>query len=151
MDDVGHNASERARRLLQIITSFGVRQWTVLPFGVTNGPSYFQEFMLDLYGQTSGRPSLLGDMMKDLDACLEIWIDDVQLGSSSIVNASGKTSPDDPKGFDQHMQAIERVLERASTVNLRFKLSKCFFAQFALETLGMIAGVGCVKADPKKK
>ena len=23
---------------------------TVLPFGVANGPSYFQEFMLDLFG-----------------------------------------------------------------------------------------------------
>ena len=31
-------ASERAERLLQIITYLGVRQWEVLPFGVTNGP-----------------------------------------------------------------------------------------------------------------
>ena len=43
-------ASEEASRLIQIITSEGLLQWCVLPFGVTNGPSYFQEFMLELYG-----------------------------------------------------------------------------------------------------
>ena len=45
-------ATERASRLLQIIATFGVRQWTMLPFGVTNGPSYFQEFMLTFYGSS---------------------------------------------------------------------------------------------------
>ena len=74
-------ATERASRLLQIITSFGVRQWTVLPFGVTNGPSYFQEFMLTLYGGSKHGPDMLGESMSDLDAIMEVWIDDVQLGT----------------------------------------------------------------------
>ena len=77
------SATERARRLMQIITSFGVRQWVVLPFGVTNGPSYFQEFMLDLFGghgagsTGNALPNMLSDAMSDLDCVLEIWIDDL--------------------------------------------------------------------------
>jgi len=149
------NATERARRLMQIITDFGVRQWTVLPFGVANGPSYFQEFMLDLYGGTgssTSKPDMLGDAMHDLDAQLEVWVDDVQLGSGSVFNSSGEMDMDVTcaKGFKQHLKAIERVFERAATANLRFKLSKCHFCKFSLDTLGMVAGLGVVKTDPKK-
>ena len=62
-------ATERAKRLLQIMTSIGLRQWEVLPFGVTNAPPYFQEMMLNLYGPRpkEGLPSMLEDAMKDLD------------------------------------------------------------------------------------
>ena len=66
-------ASERAKQLLQIITSLGIRQWEVLPFGVTNGPSYFQEMMLNFFGgekseTLEAQPNLLGNSMTDLDA-----------------------------------------------------------------------------------
>ena len=148
-------ATERASRLLQIITSFGVRQWTVLPFGVTNGPSYFQEFMLTLYGGSKHGPDMLGESMSDLDAIMEVWIDDVQLGSGSLDDKTAREKDDldlndGSDGFDQHLEALGRVLKRASLANLRFKLDKCYFAQYSLETLGMIAGNGVVKADPKK-
>ena len=152
-------ASERASRLLQIITSFGVRQWTVLPFGVTNGPPYFQEMMLDLYsGQSINGseklPDLLGTNMSDVDASLEIWVDDLQLGTGSMSDVaareidSSQTNKND--GFAQHVVALTRILARARVVGLRFKLDKCFFAQFSIETLGMIAGCGVVAPDPKK-
>ena len=149
------NATERARQLMQIITDFGVRQWTVLPFGVANGPSYFQEFMLDLYGgsgSSDSKPNMLGDAMQDLDAQLEVWVDDVQLGTGSVFNSSGEMDVDVtcPKAFKQHLEAIKRVFDRAASANLRFKLSKCYFCQFSLDTLGMVAGLGVVKTDPKK-
>ena len=77
-----------------------------------------------------------------------MWIDDIQLGSG---DASDFDSVDiDEALFDQHLIALSRILERASSANLRFKLSKCFLGQFSLETLGMIAGLGVVKPDPKK-
>ena len=143
-------ATERASRLMQIITSAGLRQWTVLPFGVTNGPSYFHEFMLHLFSGRSANsvaPDLLGEGMDDLNGTLEVWVDDLQLGTGESEALQGD---DGPSGFVQHLQAIKRVLERAAAARLRFKLSKCFFAQFELETLGMIAGCGLVKPDPKK-
>jgi hypothetical protein len=143
-------ASERAKRLLQIITSLGVRQWTVLPFGVTNGPSYFQEFMLHLFGGASANdrdslPSLLGTDIADLKALLEICIDDIQRGTGEANDHSEESE----EGFDRHLESLYRMLERASVADLRLKLSKVFFAQYSLDTLGMVAGMGVVKPDPK--
>ena len=149
------NATERARRYMQIITSLGMRQWTVLAFGVTNGPSYFQEFMLNLYGGVGSTingplPDMTGATMIELDSILEVWIDDIQLGSGTLDLSKVETEAEEEAGFRTHLVALERVLARAATANLRFKMSKCFFAQFSLETLGMVAGIGVVKADPKK-
>ena len=47
---VGFNqvaATDRAKRATQINTSVGLRQWEVMPFGVTNGPRFFQGIMID--------------------------------------------------------------------------------------------------------
>lgn len=121
-------ATERAKRLMQIITTMGVRQWEVLPFGVCNGPPYFQEFMPDLYGGgSSGKSNMLGDSMVDVNASLEVWVDDVQLGTGNASN-----SPDEPldgeadRELDDHLIALSRVLERAATAKLKFNL-KVFF------------------------
>ena len=148
-------ASERASRLLQIFTSKGVRQWTVLPFGVTNGPPYFQEMMLDLYGgSTRGLPSLLNNSMSDLEAYLDIFIDDIQLGTGDALDHRAweqEQLADKPgDGFHQHLAALRRLLDRARVACLRFKLDKCFFCQWSIETLGMIAGCGTLRASPKK-
>ena len=148
-------ATERASRLLQIITTFGVRQWTVLPFGATNGPSCFQVFMLTLYGGSKHGPDMLGESVSDLDAIKEVWIDGVQLGSGTLDDKIAREkddldSNDGSDGFDQHFEALGRVLKRASLAKLRFKLDKRFFAQCSWETFGTIAGNGAVKADPKK-
>ena len=79
----------------------------MLPFGVTNGPPYFQEFMLDLYGGgSSSAPNMLGEYMSDLNAMLDVWVDDLQLGTGDV-----QCSPDDPSEgeggdyFDNHILA----------------------------------------------
>jgi len=134
--------SERAKRLLKIITSLGARQWTVLPFGVTNGLSYFQEFMHHLFdgGSAIDRdslPSLLGTEMDDPKALLEIWIDDIQCGTCEVYDQSEESG----EGFDRHVESLDRILERASAADLRFKLSECNFAQYSLDTVRMVAGM----------
>ena len=130
-------ATERAKRLMQIITSLGLRQFEVMPFGVTNGPSYFQEFMLNLYGPhtpyandtltSEVLDNMLGDAMADLDACLEIWVDDLQVGTGDVCKYTSDESEDD-RLFFQHGAALERVFERATVAQLRFKLDKCFLS-----------------------
>ena len=51
------------------------RRWKYLPFGVTNGPPYFQEMMLDLYGGSSRNlPNLLNNFMEDFEAYLDCFI-----------------------------------------------------------------------------
>ena len=89
----------------------------MLPFGVTNGPSYFQEFMLTLYGGSKHGPDMLGESMSDLGATMEVWIDDVQLGSGSLTDGPARERGDldssaEPDGFDQHLEALGRVLKR---------------------------------------
>ena len=148
-------ASERAQRLLQIITSKGVRQWTVLPFGVTNGPPYFQEMMLDLYGGHSNKlPSLLANAMVEKETHLDVFIDDIQLGTGDALDTEAwlvdQAETNETDGFTQHLDALARILERARTAKLRFKLDKCYFCQWSIETLGMTAGCGVLQASPKK-
>ena len=53
-------------------------------------------------------------------------------------------------GFEAHLKALDKVLTRAASVTLRFKLSKACFCQYKLPTLGLIAGLGTVDVDPKK-
>ena len=115
-------ATERASQLMQIITSVGLRQWVVLQFGVTNGPSYFQEFMLHLFSgrtDTQSMPDLLGDGMSDLEAILEVWVDDVQLGTGDAQATQSHLSGG-VAGFEQHLAALKRVLDRAASAKLRF-------------------------------
>ena len=115
------NATERAARLMQVITSLGVRQFVVLPFGVTNGPPYFQEAMLDLYGGTSrGLDNLLADGLQDLDACMEIFVDDITVGNGDA-QMDVSVVYDDIL-FENHMVALERVFARARALDLLFIL-----------------------------
>ena len=52
--------------------------------------------------------------------------------------------------FDAHLQTLEHVFRRASTANLRFKLTKCYFAQWLVDVLGSTAGVGVVITQDRK-
>ena len=127
----------------------------VLPFGVTNGRPYFQEVMLDLYGGSSrSLPSLLNEGMVDLKAQLDIWIDDLTLGTGSCDDRDYPLRSDEPslesRGFHEHLDGLRRVLVRAQKANLRFQFAKCLFAQHAVQTLGLIAGRNIVTACPKK-
>ena len=95
----------------------------MLPFGVTSGPSYFQGFMLTLYGGSKHGPDVFGESMSDLDAIMEVWIDDVQLGNGSLDDKTAREKDDldlndGSDGFDQHLGALGRVLKRASLANL---------------------------------
>ena len=111
--------------------------------------------MLDLYGGSSrDLPNLLNNSMEDLEAYLDCFIDDVQLGTGDAQDQAAwerEQREDNPEdGFHQHLAALRRILERARTAKLRFKLDKCYLCQWPLETLGMIAGCGRVKARTKK-
>ena len=120
------SATEEARKLLQLVTSRGLRQCVVLPFGVTNGPSYFQEFMLDLFGGWQlGQENLLNDSMKEQNANLEVFVDDIQLGTGDAL----ADDPDNESSYVQHLDALSRVLKRARCVDLRYKLDKCHLVQ----------------------
>ena len=126
---------------MQITTSVGLRQWEVMPFGVTNGPSCFQGIMMDHFNQ-------LAKELEELEAAIKFFFDDGACGSGDW---NLPDSDDDAaNGFDQHLQALDVVFRHAAVINLRFKLSKCHFLQFAVPVLGEVAGLGKVSPDPAK-
>ena len=135
-------ATDRASRRMQITTSLGLRQWTVMPFGVTNGPSCFQGIMMDHF------VPLKVPLEKECNASLNFFFDDGALGSGTYTDPD--SDDDATNGFDEHLRALGLVFKKSAEINLRFKLSKCFFFQLAVPILGEVAGLGTVTADPAK-
>ena len=135
------SATERASRAMQVTTSVGLRQWVVMPFGVTNGPSCFQGIMVDHFAP-------LEDDLKKYNATIAWFFDDGTLGSGDYTCPDHED--DSKNGFDEHMKALDLVFKRAAKIDLRFKLSKCHFLQFSVPILGEVAGLGTVTPDPKK-
>jgi len=137
-------ATDFARKCMTIATSLGLRQWTVMPFGVCNGPACFQATMLDIFGP------MMYDAMTDVEAVLEFFMDDGALGTGILSAAALATDDKGDKYFDQHLEALSRIFGKSRSVNLKLKLTKCFFVQYEAELLGMSVSRGIIKSDPKK-
>ena len=103
-------------------TPDGHFQFTVLPFGLCNGPSSFQRLMA---------VTLSGLQWQ---TCL-VYIDDVIVFSNT---------------FDEHLLRLEEVFCRLSQSNLRLKPSKCFLFKQEVEFLGHIVTPHGVGTDPTK-
>ncbi|CAE8641381.1 unnamed protein product [Polarella glacialis] len=130
-------------KLMTVVTSQGLRQWTVCPFGVTNGPSCYQGLMLDLF------KNQVGTQLPD--TVFEIFLDDGCIGTGDALSQAGWLEDEQGDvGYDHHLAMFQQVLTQAQTANLRLKLSKCFFMQYTVELLGMSVGAGTVSPDPKK-
>ena len=113
---------EETKRLLTIQTSLGLRQWECCPFGVTNGPQFYQSMMQDLYGD------MTADQMSETEATLGWFMDDGALGTGDALDPSVWDRDANDEGlFEQHLVGLQRVVSRARLVGLRFKLSKCHF------------------------
>jgi hypothetical protein len=105
-------------------TKSGIYKFLRMPFGVKNGPRYFQKVITDTL-----RP-LLGT------AC-EVFIDDV------IV--FGKT-------FHDFLSNLELVFKALSAANFRLKRSKCVLLSTKVEYLGYIVdGNGISLSDSRKE
>ena len=138
------SADELTRRLMTIATSLGLRQWTVMPFGVCNGPATFQSIMLDIFGD------MMFDAMKEYDAILEFFMDDGALGTGGISPEALRVDEEGDSFFDKHLSALQAVFNRAKSVNLKFKLKKCYLVQFEAGLLGMQLGRGVMRSDDSK-
>ena len=67
--------------------------------------------MLDLYGGCTRKlPNLLNNSMEDLEADLDIFIDDVQVGTGDALDAGAwerdTQEGTESTGFEQHLQAL---------------------------------------------
>lgn len=114
--------TEEDRKKTAFITTDGLFQFNVLPFGLTNAPSTFQRTM-DI---------ILGNLR--WTSCL-VYLDDV------IVY--GPT-------FETHLSRLRLVLRSLSKAGLKLKISKCQFAEKRLKVLGHVVDNQGIGPDPEK-
>lgn len=133
-----------------ITTVLGQFSYIVCPFGISGLPSFFQSIMNELFGEFAepdevqkkhqNKPENEGGMNPDVPGArfstfVANMLDDVLVFSNT---------------FEQHMEHVERVLQRFADNQLYLNLSKCTFGFPDANYLGQVVGSGVRKADPSK-
>ncbi|XP_076062417.1 uncharacterized protein LOC143037752 [Oratosquilla oratoria] len=111
-----------SRRITAFGTPWGLYQFTVLPFGLTNAPAVFNRTMRDVLHDVPGA---------------EVFVDDVLVHTQT---------------FEEHMVVLRKVLEKLAAVGMTVKPSKTELGQTVIQYLGHTVGNGrCGCQDDKVK
>mmetsp|Transcript_71211 Transcript_71211/g.148592 ORF Transcript_71211/g.148592 Transcript_71211/m.148592 type:complete len:951 (+) Transcript_71211:1853-4705(+) len=103
------------------VTQWGLFQWAVLPFGLSNAPSAFSR--------------MVGNILKPCRDFAIAFIDDVLIHSRTL---------------EDHIKHVSRVLSLLEENSLRTKPSKCEFFVQETTFLGHLISSEGVAPDPKK-
>ena len=103
-----------SREKTAFTTPHGLYEFLVMPFGLTNAPAVFQRLM---HRVISGLNPPDG---KDF---VTVYLDDILVFSSSL---------------SDHLDHLQKVLNRLKSVNLKLKPSKCQFMREEVEYLGHV-------------
>ncbi|WVZ76490.1 hypothetical protein U9M48_024465 [Paspalum notatum var. saurae] len=104
------------------ITRFGLYEYTVMSFGLTNALAYFMNLMNKVF-------------MEYLDKFVVVFIDDILIYS---------------KTEEEHEEHLRLVLQKLREHKLYAKLSKCEFWLDQVPFLGHIVSKGGIMVDPGK-
>jgi hypothetical protein len=104
------------------ITLYGLYEYTVMSFGLTNVPTYFMYLMDKVF-------------MKYLDKFVVVFIDDILVFS---------------KNEEEHDQHLRMVLQKLRENQLYAKLNKCEFWLKEVSFFGHIISEGGISVDPSK-
>ena len=104
------------------ITSEGLYESLVMPFGLCNAPATFQRLMHEVLGNL-------------IYTKAPVYLDDIIIHS---------------KTFEQHLKDIEEVFGKLREAKLMSKESKCEFCASEIKFLGHIVGKDGRKVDPDK-
>ncbi|WVZ75550.1 LOW QUALITY PROTEIN: hypothetical protein U9M48_023590 [Paspalum notatum var. saurae] len=104
------------------ITRFGLYDYTVMSFGLTNARAYFMNLMNKVF-------------MEYLDKFVVVFIDDILIYS---------------KTEEEHEEHLRLVLQKLREHKLYTKLSKCEFWLDQVPFLGHIVSKGGIMVDPSK-
>ena len=99
----------------------GLYQFTRTPFGMRNSGATYQRLMTHVL---SGY----------IDKFCHCFIDDVVVFS---------------RGFEEHLEHLERVFERLRRADLKLKPKKCVFARTQVTYLGHLVSAGEIRPDPR--
>ncbi|KAK1692838.1 hypothetical protein QYE76_009535 [Lolium multiflorum] len=103
-------------------TGYGLYEYNVMSFGLTNAPAYFMNLMNKIF-------------MNFLDKFVVVFIDDILIYS---------------KTEEEHEQHLEIILETLRQHKLYAKFSKCEFWLKEVGFLGHILSAGGIAVDPAK-
>jgi hypothetical protein len=103
-------------------TRYGLYEYTIMSFGLTNAPAYFMNLMNKVF-------------MEFLDKFVIVFIDDILIYS---------------KFEEEHATHLKLVLETLREHQLYAKFSKCEFWLKEVGFLGHVLSAGGVLVDPKK-
>ncbi|WVZ57864.1 hypothetical protein U9M48_008199 [Paspalum notatum var. saurae] len=104
------------------ITRFGLYEYIVMSFGLTNAPAYFMNLMNKVF-------------MEYLDKFVVVFTDDILIYS---------------KTEEEHEEHLRLVLQKLRDHKLYAKLSKCEFWLDQVPFLGHIVSKGGIMVDPSK-
>jgi hypothetical protein len=103
-------------------TRYGLYEYLVMSFGLTNAPTYFMYLMNSVF-------------MPELDKFVVVFIDDIMVYS---------------KSEDEHTKHLPTVLQRLRDHHLYAKLSKCDFWLREIKFFGHTISQDGISVDPKK-
>jgi hypothetical protein len=103
-------------------TRYGLYEYTVMSFGLTNSPGYFMYLMDKVF-------------MEYLDKFVVVFIDDILIFSKMV---------------EEHEEHLRLVLEKLRSNQLYVKFSKCEFWLTKVAFLGHVISAGGVSVDPGK-
>jgi hypothetical protein len=103
------------------ITRYGLYEYTVMSFGLTNAPAYFMYLMNKVF-------------MEYLDKFMVVFVDDILIFSKN----------------EEHDEHLHLVLQKLRENQLYAKLSKCKFWLKEVLFLGHIISEGGIYVDPCK-
>jgi hypothetical protein len=103
-------------------TRYGLYEYTMISFGLTNAPAYFMYLMNKVF-------------IKYLDKFVVVFIDDILIFF---------------KMEEEHEKHLTMVLEKLRSNQLYAKFSKCEFWLIEVAFLGHIISAGGVSVDPSK-
>ena len=113
---------ERDIEKTAFITSEGLYECLVMPFGLCNAPATFQRLMHEVLGNL-------------IYTKAPVYLDDIIIHSET---------------FEQHLEDIQEVFDRLRDARLMSKESKCEFCAAEIKFLGHIIGRDGRKVDPDK-
>ncbi|WVZ52806.1 hypothetical protein U9M48_003828 [Paspalum notatum var. saurae] len=103
-------------------TKYGLYEYTVMSFGLTNAPAYFMQLMNSVF-------------MDYLDKFVVVFIDDILIYSKTEA---------------EHEEHLRLVLQRLREHKLYAKFSKCEFWIDEVRFLGHVVSKGGIAVDPSK-
>jgi len=103
-------------------TRYGLYEFTVMSFGLTNAPVYFMYLMNKVF-------------MEYLDKFVVLFIDDILVFSNNE---------------EEHEEHLRLVLQKLRENQLFAKLSKCDFWLREVSFLGHVISDGGIAVDPSK-